>query len=362
MPFNQVAFDSYPTYGILPGFEDRIVYDHNSSPDILHDIETSGFDQHPADLLRKETNSDVLIERSGIVDPERDGIPARFAIASALTHIASHSNSKSNSDPVSLHYGADPIAEYNNKDLFPGMFPTLFPLGIGGFEDSRRSPQVSMKSHAAHLLDQCGRAFRYHHYYIFVALNILQRRTAHLFASFTVKSSRFSHIAPALLSVSPKTLSELANIIREEHSHVTFTPEQHDAFRLLSEVNTVAAHVPGSQAAKVSVRNDIRSYFGYFGMAHLFLTLNPSAVHSPIFQAFFGDSNVDLSQQFPQMPPKRIERAYRVAKDPVAASDFFDFMIRRTFEDLFGWDFEQGTSTAEGGILGKIRAFYGTPE
>ncbi|KAJ3751900.1 hypothetical protein EV360DRAFT_6083, partial [Lentinula raphanica] len=261
-----------------------------------------------------------------------------------------------------IHYSSDPIVEYNNKDLFPGMFPTLFPLGIGGFEDDRRSPKVSLKSHAAHLLDQCGRRFRYHHYYIFVALNLIQRRTAHLFTSFTVKSSRFSEVAPALLSVSSQTLSELANIMRDEHSQLSYTDEQHNTLRLLNEVNTVSAHVPGSQSAKISVRNDIRSYFSYFGMGHLFLTLNPSAVHSPVFQAFFGDQSVDLSQQFPHLPEKRIQRAYRVAQDPVAASDFFDFMIQRTFEDLFGWDFASGSSNVDGGILGKLRAFYGTPE
>ncbi|KAJ3832215.1 hypothetical protein F5878DRAFT_548473, partial [Lentinula raphanica] len=275
-------------------------------------------------------------------------------------HIACHSTSEDSH--INLHYGGDPIIEYNNRDLFPGMFPTLYPLGIGGFEDERRQQPVSLKSHAAHLLDQSGRKFRYHHFFSFVALNLIQRRTAHLFTSFTVKSSRFSEIAPALLSVTPKILSELAELLRNEVAPTNFTPEQGNAFQLLNEVNTVAAHVPGSQASKISVRNDIRSYFGYFGMGHLFLTLNPSAVHSPIFQVFFGDNSVDLSQRYPTMPARRIDRAYRVAQDPVAASDFFDFMIQRTFSDLFGWDFSMGRSSEGGGILGKLRAFYGTPE
>ncbi|KAJ3770178.1 hypothetical protein FB446DRAFT_647442, partial [Lentinula raphanica] len=323
--------------------------------------ETSGFDQHPADLLTNEAENDILLERSGIVDPEGDSVPARFATASAILRIASHSNTESHAIP--LHYNSDPIVEYNNKDLFPGMFPTLFPLGIGGFEDDCRSPEVSLKSHAAHLLDQPDRKFRYHHYYIFVILNLIQRRTAHLFTSFTVKSSRFSQIAPALLSVSPQVLCDLAKMMCEESSHCkNFTSEQHHALQLLNEVNTVSGHVPGSQAAKILVRNDIRGYFGYFGMGHIFLTLNPSAVHSPVFQVFFGDSNVDLTHRYPNMLSRRIDRAYRVAKDPVAASDFFDFMIQRTFEDLFGWDFAAGVSTCDGGILGKIRAFYGTPE
>ncbi|KAE9398676.1 hypothetical protein BT96DRAFT_957507 [Gymnopus androsaceus JB14] len=228
------------------------------------------------------------------------------------------------------------------------MFPTLFPLGIGGFEDHRRSPSVSLKAHASHLLDQAGRHFRYHAFYVF---------DCHLFTSFTVKSSYFPRIAPALLAVTPDILNSLADLMRGECRPSLFNSDQQNAFRLLGEVNTIAAHVPGSQAAKIGIRNEIRSYFGYFGMPHLFLTLNPSAI-------FYGDADVDLTLRRPLQNDllKRSVRAYRVARDPVAASDFFDFMIKRTFDDLFGWDFSTCSSTEKGGLFGKLRAFYGVPE
>jgi hypothetical protein len=34
-----------------------------------------------------------------------------------------------------LHRGSTAIKEYKNPELMPGMFPTLWPFGIGGFED-----------------------------------------------------------------------------------------------------------------------------------------------------------------------------------------------------------------------------------
>ncbi|KAE9387265.1 hypothetical protein BT96DRAFT_960430 [Gymnopus androsaceus JB14] len=230
------------------------------------------------------------------------------------------------------------------------MFPTLFPLGIGGFEDSGRSPTVSLESHAKHLLDSADRAFRYHYFYVFVVLNLIQRRKAHLHTSLSIKSSRFSTVAPALLSVHP------------DHNPLLFTSEEKSALLLLKEVNTISSKVPGSQASKVHARHEIRSYFSHFGLPTLFFTFNPSAMHSPIFQVIFGNDDIDLDTDHPTLPSTRSARARNVAKDPVAGADFFEFMRTCLFQDLFGWDFKAGKSSDNGGIFGKIRAHYGSAE
>ncbi|KIK22973.1 hypothetical protein PISMIDRAFT_59196, partial [Pisolithus microcarpus 441] len=60
--------------------------------------------------------------------------------------------------------------------------------------------------------------------------------------------------------------------------------DEKNALNLLKHVNTIAACVPGSEASKFLICTEIRSYFGYFGLPHLFFTFNPSVVHSPIFQ------------------------------------------------------------------------------
>ncbi|KAJ3892228.1 hypothetical protein GG344DRAFT_45776, partial [Lentinula edodes] len=261
-----------------------------------------------------------------------------------------------------LHYERDPINEYNNPDLFPGMFPTLFPLGIGGFEDSRRCPAVSFEAQVEHLLDQSSREFRYHQFFSFVALNLIQRRKAHLHTSLSISSNRFGSIAKFLQNVSADVLSNLAYKLKNEKDRSEFSDEEKNAFQLLNQVNVIAAKVPGSQASKIATRNQIRSYYGYFGLPHLFLTLNPSAVHSPVFQVMYGETSVNLGEQFPYVVHPRSERACRVARDPVAAADFFDFMYHTIFSDLFGWDFKVGKSTTDGGIFGHIRAFFGCAE
>ena len=73
-------------------------------------------------------------------------------------------------------------------------------------------------------LAECS--FWYDHSFIFVVVNILQRRAAHLHTSFTVSQSRFKAVSESLLSISPHTLSE-----------------QKKVFDLLNKLNTVFAGI-----------------------------------------------------------------------------------------------------------------------
>ncbi|KAF8238718.1 hypothetical protein L208DRAFT_1240367 [Tricholoma matsutake] len=130
---------------------------------------------------------------------------------------------------------------------------------------------------------------------------------------------------------------------------------------LLKQVNTIAAKIPGSQASKISSRNTICNYAGFFGIPSLYFTANPNAAHSPIFQLMCGDLSVNLNDRFPVLVSST-ERALQLAKVPVAAADFFEFSIHALFEHLFGWNFDLGQSSTQGGILGHLQAFYGTTE
>ncbi|KLO03892.1 hypothetical protein SCHPADRAFT_813002, partial [Schizopora paradoxa] len=206
------------------------------------------------------------------------------------------------------------------------------------------------------------RSFRYHNSFIFVALNLHQRRLAHLHTYFTVKKADFAAVAQKLVSISPETLQKVSSILQtEKGKFCSLNTEEREALKLLNEVNTVTTHIPGSQAAKIRARNEIMSYVGAKGVAQLFLTINPCPQHSPVFQVMFGDNSISLDERYPHLVPGK-ERAIRLAKDPVAASDFFDFCVSRIFEDLFGWDHVNVRATDKGGILGKLDAFYGTTE
>lgn len=361
MELDRAVMDEYPDDGFIPDLEEGVVSDHTIDPALTFQEETAGLSEHPAENLRgSDENSEpiVLLEKMGVSDPEGVKLSGRTFTSSALKNLM-----PSNSDVPDLimHRSSTAIPEYDNPNLLPGMFPTLFPLGTAGFDDRNRPASLSFHAQANALLDLPDRSFRYHHSYIFVVLNIIQRRTAHLQTSFTVRRSKFDDVAQKLTSVSPLTLQSLANHLEKEGKFETLSIDEKNAMSLLSQVNAISARIPGSQASKIYVRNEIRSYFSEFGLPHLYFTFNPSAAHSPIFQVMYGDTSVDLTSQFPYLVPSS-ERAQRLAKDPVAAADFFEFCVTCLFEHLFGWDYKTKQSSVDGGILGHLRSFYGTSE
>ncbi|KAF6753111.1 hypothetical protein DFP72DRAFT_786807, partial [Ephemerocybe angulata] len=52
---------------------------------------------------------------------------------------------------IQVPHGVDPVNEFANPSLFPMMYPTLYPYGLGGFEISSRSSRLSLIRHARHL-------------------------------------------------------------------------------------------------------------------------------------------------------------------------------------------------------------------
>ncbi|TRM62201.1 hypothetical protein BD626DRAFT_404399, partial [Schizophyllum amplum] len=294
----------------------------------------------------------------GVSDPEGARLAGRTFTASALRSLLPHASSRPD---LVIHRSSAASPEYNNPNLFPGMFPTLFPNGYGGFEDPQRVIPISMEKQAEYFLDVDHHAFGKHHAFIFVVLNILQRRKSHLHSHFTVNRTSFEAVATELASIPVENIIKVANHLEHEGKVNELDDNGRRVLLLLDKVRSVSAKVPGSEASKIAIRNDIRNYFGFFGMPFLYFTFNPSPVHSPIFQVMFGDETVDLSTRYPSLVPGP-ERARRLAADPIAAADFFEFSYRTLFTHLFGWDYDHHESTPTGGILGRVKAFYGTSE
>ncbi|KAJ8580896.1 hypothetical protein M405DRAFT_690366, partial [Rhizopogon salebrosus TDB-379] len=51
---------------------------------------------------------------------------------------------------VQIPHESSPANEFVNPALFPLIYPTLFPYGLGGFEHPRRSSKLSLKRQAKH--------------------------------------------------------------------------------------------------------------------------------------------------------------------------------------------------------------------
>ena len=347
----------------LPGIEEQVIVNQTDRVDDMFEEETATFEPHPAALLgsdQSENKSQTFIEHMGVYDSNGSSVPARNSFAAGLRNLVGRQQSKNAPDLI-IPRSTDPVPEYYNPSLFPGMFPSLFPYGVGGFEDDNREVTIGFRAHIEYLFNLADRRFRYHRSFLFIALNIYQRHLCHYETSLTVAKSRYDAIAPKLANFSPEIIARVARHIEKEGKIQELTAQEKDVLVLLREVNIVSKRIPGSMGSKLFARNEICAYMGYFGLPHLYITLNPNASHSPIFQVIWGDSTVDLDVRFPDLVDAA-KRGIRVASDPVAGADFFQFSLDCFFARLMGWDKDQNCSTAKGGIFGKLRAYYGSAE
>jgi hypothetical protein len=171
--------DLYPDDGTLPGLAKHIVYDHDSDVDAVFAEETAGFPAQSFTMPSNPTTSepDVLLESMGVSDPECTKISGRAITASALCNLMPVSPEEPD---LVLHRSAEPVTDYHNPNLLPGMFPTLYPFGIGGFDANTRPTPLAFANQAQYCFNLHDKVFWYHRSFMFVVLNIHQRHTAHL--------------------------------------------------------------------------------------------------------------------------------------------------------------------------------------
>ncbi|KAI9067801.1 hypothetical protein FKP32DRAFT_1609249 [Trametes sanguinea] len=90
---------------------------------------------------RDVERSRVVFDKVVITDVEGRA-PAHLLRAAAIRHIK-----RKGGGYVEIPHMPEAANEFGNPALFPMIYPTLFPYGIGGFEDSRRIAPLSLKRH-----------------------------------------------------------------------------------------------------------------------------------------------------------------------------------------------------------------------
>ncbi len=321
----------------IPGLEARVMDFEVTDPEEMFQEETAGFAPHFAsDNELKNIDSNILdeplLERMGVSDIESVNIQGRTFQSSALKNLIRPPGKR----PDLLTFcGEDAIGEYSNPRLMMGMFPTLYPYGKGSFEDSVQQVTIGFRNQANLYLDLSDRVFRRHNSFIFMAMNMIQHRDAHLHTHLAVKSSNFAATAANIEGVMPETLRSVSRHLEEQEHVSDLSADEQKVFTLLSKVRTISSKITGSEASKITYRNEIKAYCAHFSIPHIYFMANPDPVNSLIFQVIAGDTMVDLDEHFPHMVDY-ICRCLRLAADPVAALDFFNFLCKAMMRYLFG--------------------------
>ncbi|PBK87942.1 hypothetical protein ARMGADRAFT_871265, partial [Armillaria gallica] len=111
-------------------------------PSVAGDTLTSRYEApEQSDRLPTVPPQEVVFENVVITDVDA-GASSNNLRAAAVRHIKRKGGSY-----MELPHDPEPVEEFYNPSLFPMMYPTLFPYGIGGLENRARAKLIALKTH-----------------------------------------------------------------------------------------------------------------------------------------------------------------------------------------------------------------------
>ena len=334
-----------PADDVLPYHIERVA--HDDAQDTL----VSRYDS--PDLQQRPPAATTHFESVVVADVDAH-TPVNQLRAAAVRH------AKTRNRPfVQMAHGPRPVNEFFNVNLFPALYPTLFPYGCGGFEDRDRGKPISLKEHVKHLFSLRDKRFQTHYSFLFTAFNILQRRALLLGSSLKVKKASFAQFAKSFASVSSEAVGDVLERIEKGDGVSARTAEERKVLRLMKEVNLVTTKVPGSSAARVAMRNEIRALTMTHGMPSFYVTINPADTHNPIVK-FLAGADIDVDNMLQDQVPNYWEQSTLVSANPAVGAKFFNVYLKAFVRTVLGWsDTELGVDE---GVLGVVKAHYGCVE
>ena len=99
----------------------------------------------------------MLFQNMVMLDVEGVEITPSEMSATVLNHL------KGSGGFIQLPHDKQPINEYTDYTLFPSMFPTLFPFGMGSYQNLYQKEQISLENYARHLFALSDRQFQEHY-------------------------------------------------------------------------------------------------------------------------------------------------------------------------------------------------------
>lgn len=235
---------------------------------------TSGYSRlDDRDNVSRDDDGNVIFRNLMVSDLEGSPSSSEMRLA-ALRHL------QAGRPFVQLGHVSTPEPDYNNPFLFPSMFPTLYPLGVGGFEDPDREHPVGFQLHLRHLLSLADRRFQVHPSFIFTAFNILQRREVMRRTQLRVKRSDFANKARLYSCITPDAV-ERVSLMDSVRDCPPDSPE-HAVQVLMRDVQIVNSTVMGSNSARTVMREEIGSMIISLGSPCLFITINPADLYNPL--------------------------------------------------------------------------------
>lgn len=248
---------------------------------------------------------------------------------------------------------SSPESIYDNPQLFPGLFPWLYPYGTGGPEEHRDIALPRVRYFRACLL-YYDRRFQEDPYFPFIVLNQSQIRESTVGSYVLTERRNFDSVADKILAADPTALSDLITRSKRDGFVRAENAAEQQCFDILSYVDAVAGHVAGSNTQRKYQRNEIRSLIIDEGVPLFFITFAPPPHKNPICLYLCGEL-IDLSSVITELPPY-VVRAAKTSRNPVASARFFHILVQSFLKHVLR------IGSGKPGLFGETCAYYGTVE
>ncbi|KAI9065778.1 hypothetical protein FKP32DRAFT_1610468 [Trametes sanguinea] len=168
---------------------------------------------------------------------------------------------------------------------------------------------------------------------MFTAFNILQRRAVLLNTSLKIKRDHFRTFAERFALVSEDAVARVCARVAETGVIRGDTAEERKVVRLMKEVQLVNRNVPGSSAARIAMRNEIRALMATHGMPSFYITINPADIYNPVVK-LLGGADIDVDNLLPEEVPDAWQQSILVARNPLVGAQFFNAYMKAFVKEL----------------------------
>ncbi|KAI0029894.1 hypothetical protein K488DRAFT_55362, partial [Vararia minispora EC-137] len=218
--------------------------------------------------------------------------------------------------------GGERLFADSDPRMLTFAFPHLDPYGIGGFHHPERQGRyrLSLPRQLKNLMLMDGLPFARDPSFPYVCFNAMQRMQTMQDVTFRLKERDYVQFAEALFDLKPE-LEQMQQLYSNDNDAQPRTEREHRATMWINKIRVVCRDVMASNGSKERARVRARAMLKAFGCPALFVTLNPTDVHSRELFVLCG-GNPDAWEQMSAW-----ERAKLVADHPCEAAIWFDKVI-----------------------------------
>jgi hypothetical protein len=225
--------------------------------------------------------------------------------------------------------------------------------------------QVSLEACFKYYLELAPRRFSQHHLFVLIAYDLLQRRStwrqAHLQADLSEQeNAAINKLTEEDVSIAIK-YEDACNHARQKGLPIPDPPANISVASraILRKVKAAAKNVMGTNEEREEMYRQVNAMRNMFGSPHFFLTFNLNEKNAYAVLNYTGRrQTLDLSHLIKSSE----ERELIIARDPVAAAQFFEDAMCIVYKYVLGIDPSSAKIMQRGGILGHIEHFFAAKE